>query len=249
MSSTSEPIWIIPDTNILIGELKSFIDILSRYRDRNIIIGIPQILVEEKSQSLYTIVCGYQKATNEFQKHLNEILSEFEKKHLQVEIVPIIGVYGISRYGMSYYGGEKSKDFMTQTIQKYLDEKYIETPKYLEHCGLKIDQRDYLELFYEGLSICCSLSDSANESCRDQCETLHGVLADILILSAVDYPYQRGNKVIVVSNDKTMCKTANELVKEEFFDEKYVKCVAMEGLEEILKKSFKLFKSINNEAR
>ena len=64
----------------------------------------------------------------------------------------------------------------------------------------------------------------------------HCTESDILTLSAVDYSSQRGNKVIVVFNDKTMCKTANELAKEGFFDEKSVKCTTIEGLEEILKK-------------
>jgi len=236
MSNTSKPIWIIPDTNILIGELERFINVLSQYKDRNIIIGIPRIPIEEIGKNLYAIACGYQKATDEFQKHLKEILSAFEKEGLRVEIVSILGVYGISRYGTSYYGGGKYEDFMNQKIRKYLDIKYIEMLKYLEHCGLKIDQRDYVDLFNEGLGICCNLSNSANENCRNQCEKLYGVFANILILLAVDYLYQRGDEAIVMSNDKTMCKTINRLIEEGFYNEKYVKCTSMEGLEEILKK-------------
>ena len=242
MLNTSKPIWIIPDTNILIGELERFINVLSQYRDRNIIIGIPQIPVEEIGQSLYAIACGYQKAMDEFRKHLKEILSNFDKGHLQVKIVPILGVYSISGHSISYYSGKKSKDFMNQKIRKYLDIKYIETLKYLEHCGLKIDQRDCVDLFNEGLSICCNLPNSANENCKSQCEKLYGVFADILILSAVDYLNQRGDEVIMVSNDKTMCKTVNKLIEEGFYNEKYVKCVTMEGLE----RSFKLLKSISD---
>jgi len=237
MSNTSKPIWLIPDTNILIGELERFINVLSQHKDRNIIIGIPQIPVEEIGQSLYIIACGYQKAMDEFRKHLEEILSKFDKEHLQVKIVPILGVYGISGYNMSYYGGKKSKDFMTQTIRKYLNNrKYMETLKYLKHCGLKIDQRDCVELFREGLSICCNLPNSTDENCRNRCKKMYGVLADTLILSAVDYLYQIGDKVIMVSNDKIMCKTANELIQGRFYNEKSVKCTTMEKLEEILKK-------------
>ena len=110
-----------------------------------------------------------------WEKHLKEVLSEFDKEHLQVKIVLTLGVCGISRYDMSYYADKKSEDFMTQTIRKYLDGKYMETLKYLEHCGLKIDQGDYVELFYKGLSMCCDLSDSSNENCRSQFETLYGI--------------------------------------------------------------------------
>ncbi|ADM27569.1 hypothetical protein Igag_0739 [Ignisphaera aggregans DSM 17230] len=58
--------YIIPDANVLISERRIFIESLKQYRNR-IVIGIPQILVEEsleKGRSLYTFVCSHSDDTD-----------------------------------------------------------------------------------------------------------------------------------------------------------------------------------------
>jgi len=228
--------YIIPDANVLIGEWRRFIEYLKQYKDR-IIIGLPQILVEEsleKGRSLYAFVCNRSDDKDRFMQHLEKIESEFRNKGFNVELILIAGIFGVSRFGMCYYVGEESEKFLSQAIRKYLDRKHKATLRYVLQYCLRIEQRDDVKAFREALFECCNLLGSGDKNCEGQCKALYGMLGDVLVLSAAYYAYQKGARVVVVSEEKAMCDVVRGLSRDGYYDEKSVKCTSIEGLREVL---------------
>jgi len=81
---------------------------------------------------------------------------------------------------------------------------------------------------------CCKLLGSGDKDCEGRCGVLHGMLGDVLVLSAAYHAYQKGARVVVVSEEKAMCDVIRGLSKDGHFDEKSVKCTSIEGLKEVL---------------
>jgi len=100
-------------------------------------------------------------------------------------------------------------------------EELLSVLKNLEHCGLESVQKNDDKKFWDAMDLCCNLLNSENENCKGYCGEVYRVLGDILTLSAAYYLYyyQKEDKIVVVSNDRTMCATFNELVNELFKEE------------------------------
>jgi len=236
MAGVSGVTYIIPDTNVLIGKRRRFIESLKRYRDR-IVVGLPQIPVEEsleKGRSLYAFVCSRSDDTDRFLQYLGEIESEFRSGGFNVELVPIAGIFDVSRLDMCYFVGEDSAKFLSQAIRKYLDRKHRGALQHVARHCMRINQRDEVEAFWEALTECCKLLGSGNKDCVRQCKALYGLLGDVLVLSAAHYAYKNGAKVVVVSEEKAMCDVVRGLIEDGYFNEKSVKCASIEGLKEVL---------------
>ena len=262
MSNTSKHIWIIPDTNILgnKGSREALINILRQFKDKNIEVGLPQIPIEESSKkdqseqrtrslSLYEIISKhFDEEDILYLQHLEEIKSEFPNDCCPAEEVPIALTVDVSRVGdekhsYSYFVDEKTEEFLSKAIQKYIEKEVFSALKNLEHCGLESNQKDDVKKFQYALQFCLNLPDSADKGCKGHCKELYRVLSDILTLSPAYYLYyyQKEDKILVVSNDETVCETFNELVNDLFKgkdhteEKKLIKCVNIKELEDFLK--------------
>jgi len=262
VSDISKHIWIIPDTNILgnKGTREALINVLRQFKDKNIEIGLPQIPIEEspkkdqseqrtRSLSLYEIINKhFDEEGILYLQHLEEIKSEFPNDCCPAEEVPIALTVDVSRVGdekhsYSYFVDEKTEEFLSKAIQKYIEKEAFSALKNLEHCGLESNQKDDVEKFQYALQFCLNLPNSADKGCKGHCKELYRVLGDILTLSPAYYLYyyQKEDNILVVSNDETMCETFNELVNDLFKgkdfteEKKLIKCVNLKELEEFLK--------------
>jgi len=168
MVDTLNVTYVIPDTNVLIGKRRRFIESLKQYRDR-IVVGLPQIPVEEsleKGQSLYTFVCSRSDVTDRFLQHLEKMESEFRNEGFNVKLVPIAGIFDVNRLDICYLVDENSSEFLPQAIRKYLDRKHGTTFQHVARHCIRISQRDEVEAFWEALTECCNLLGSEDKDCE-----------------------------------------------------------------------------------
>ncbi len=232
-------VYVTPDTNILIGRRRVFIEKLKQYKSK-VVIGLLQIPVEEsleKGRSLYVSVCRHDDRTIDFLQRLKGLESELRVHGLDVEKVPVAGIYGITRYSLSYYVSEDSEKLLLQAIRSYLSKKYKPTLAYITRRCLRVNLEINVETFWWILrnEKCCIFLNSNNEDCRRQCEVLYGMLSDVLVLSGAYYIYRkRLVNVIIVSDDKTLCNVAEELSKEQYFDKRLVRCIPLKNIEKVL---------------
>jgi len=234
MANTLSKVYLIPDTNILIGNWKELVEKLKPYKGK-IVIGLLQIPVEENLGSLYTLACRHDDNREKFLQNLGEIMLEFYCNEFDTEIVPIPCVLNVGRLCMCYDTGEDDKKLLSQAIQRCLAKRYKSTLQQIAKYCLKVDIEDNVEAFQEALRRCCDLSHSGNETCRSQCKTLYGILGDILLISGAYYVYrQQKASAIIVSNDKTVCEVVEGLSRDGYYDGRWIKCVSIEDIEKAL---------------
>lgn len=239
MESVSNGVYVIPDTNILIGKRKwrEFIEKLVRYRD-GVVVGLPQIPVEEsleKGRSLYVFACKHDDHINEFLQHLKSTESELRAHGLNIEEIPIPCLLNLSRLTMCYLVGEDDEKLLSQAIQSYLGKKYKPAIAYIAYHCLEVNREIDIETFWWVLDRCCIFLNSNDEECWKHCRALYGMLGDVLLLSSAHYIYRTRNAgVIMVSDDKSLCSVAEELSSDGYFSEKLVKCTPLKDIERVL---------------
>lgn len=238
----SDRIYIIFDTNVVIGKRKELIKMLNRYKN-DVVIALPQIPVDESlGRSLYDVACKRDDRTDKFLRHLEDIVAEFRNNGLDVENVPVAFFLGVSRLDFGYLVDEDYWGFLSKAIQYYMgkDGRYWTTLMNIVHC-IRAKQKlrpenitDYFEVFLWALHECCHLQASS-VNCRNQCRALYGVLGDLLILSVAYYIYRtRRVAMVVVSDDKVLRNAVEMLGKTGYYDERLVKCTSYKSIEKAI---------------
>lgn len=234
----SNKIYLVLDTNVVIGKRRELVEKLSCYRG-DIVICLPQIPVDEiLGRSLYDLTCKRDDRTDTFLQRLNDISVEIRCHGFDVEVILVALLVGASRLGFGYVVDEDAESFLSKSIQYYVGKggRYYAVLRNIVYCSSRSEQThyigntgSYIEVFTWALRTCCDLQDP---SCGSHCEALYGVLGDVLILSAAYYVYRFHHATtVIVSDDRFLCEVARMLTKDGYFDENSVTCVPSENVQ------------------
>ncbi len=229
---------VVPDTNVLFSELRRLLSVIEPYR-RNVVVGLPQIPIEESVHALYRLACGDER-TDEFLRKLDEIASTIRSHGLEVIALPIPCILDISRLDLCYSVDEEVDRVLSEVLEFFVGRgrRYHSTLRQVLKCiSMNIDPRIRpADAFYQAIDACCERHDDLEEQCREQCKTLFSALGDVLLLGSCYYALQfMGVPTILVSRDKTLQEVAAEVLKRKLG--KAFSCVDLHELPKVVKYS------------